>query len=64
MKTPAKTLITLLLLVAFGGAIEIAQYFVPTRSCDWHDLLADIAGIGLGICISRVLGVRRRSSAR
>lgn len=51
-------------LVAYGAAIEIAQYFVPTRSCDWRDLLADIAGIGLGICISLVFGTRRSSSAR
>lgn len=45
-----------LALVAYGAAIEIAQYFVPTRSCDWYDLLADISGVGVGICISLALG--------
>ncbi|MEO7889596.1 MAG: VanZ family protein [Vicinamibacterales bacterium] len=49
-------------LVAYGAAIEIAQFFVPTRSCDWHDLLADIVGIGTGICISLVLEAGRQSS--
>lgn len=34
---------------ALGGLIEIVQLFVPGRSCDWHDLLADAVGIGLGV---------------
>jgi VanZ family protein len=38
-----------LALLAFGGAIEIAQIFLPPREGDWWDLLADGVGIGLGL---------------
>ncbi len=36
----------------FGGAIEIVQAFVPGRSCEWEDLLADAMGAVLGTCIA------------
>lgn len=36
-------------LLAYGGAIEIAQGFLPPRSGDWLDLLADGVGIALGL---------------
>jgi VanZ family protein len=32
-----------------GCAIELIQLFVPGRSCDWHDLVADTVGIVLGL---------------
>ncbi len=35
-------------LLAFGGLIEVLQHFVPGRSADWEDLLADAIGIVLG----------------
>ncbi len=35
-------------LLCFGGAIEIAQSFTPTRSAEWGDLLADIVGMAVG----------------
>ena len=38
-----------LALLAFGGAIEIAQSFLPPREADWADLLADGAGTLLGL---------------
>lgn len=34
--------------LAFGGLIEVAQLFVPGRSSEWADLLADAVGIGFG----------------
>lgn len=37
-----------LALVAYGGAIEVLQLFVPGRSAEWGDLLADAVGVGLG----------------
>ena len=43
-------------LLAFGGLIEIGQAFVPTRSCDWADLLADSVGIAVGAGLA--MGVR------
>jgi len=38
----------LLGMLALGGLIEIAQYFVPGRSCEWLDLGADALGIVCG----------------
>lgn len=49
-----------LVLVAYGAAIEIAQYFVPTRSCEWSDLVADIVGITIGFCLSALTLGRQR----
>lgn len=38
----------LLALFGYGGLIELLQMFVPNRSAEWSDLLADAIGIGLG----------------
>jgi VanZ family protein len=38
----------LLALIAYGGLIEVAQYFVPGRSSEWADLAADAVGIACG----------------
>lgn len=35
-------------LLAYGGAIELAQLYVPGRECEWADLLADGIGIAIG----------------
>ena len=35
--------------LAYGGGTEIAQYFLPPRSAEWLDLLADAVGISLGL---------------
>lgn len=37
------------LLLAYGVALEIAQHFLPPRSADWHDVVADGAGVALGL---------------
>lgn len=43
-------------LLALGAAIEIAQAFTSWRSGEWADLLADAAGIALGLWLApRVL---------
>ena len=39
-------------LLAYGGAIEIAQTFLPPRSGEWVDLLADSVGIALGLALA------------
>ncbi len=36
-------------LLAYGGAIEIAQSYLPPRSGEWFDLLADAVGIAIGL---------------
>jgi VanZ family protein len=42
-------------LMVYGGAIEIAQMFVPGRSCEWGDLLADGIGIAVGMQLATVM---------
>lgn len=42
-------------LLAYGGLIEVLQQFVPTRSAEWADLLADAIGIGIGTLVSALL---------
>lgn len=34
---------------AFGAAQEMLQYFLPNRTCDLFDLLANAAGAGLAV---------------
>lgn len=34
--------------LAYGAAIEFAQQFVPGRSSEWTDLLADAIGVAFG----------------
>jgi len=36
-------------LLVYGGLIEVLQLFVPGRSAEWGDLLADGIGIVFGI---------------
>ena len=36
-------------LLAYGGLIEILQSFVPGRTSEWGDLLADGIGIAFGM---------------
>jgi VanZ family protein len=56
------TLWVLLGVFGLGCAIELVQLFVPGRSCEWQDLLADSAGIGLGLAVA--LAVLRLVNAR
>jgi VanZ family protein len=42
-------------LFAFGGLIEVLQRFVPGRSSEWGDLLADAIGIACGALIAAAL---------
>lgn len=46
---PRQWLLLVVALLAYGGAIEVAQSFVPPRSGDWADLLADSLGIAIGL---------------
>jgi VanZ family protein len=46
---PRRWVVLFAVLLAYGGAIEIAQSFLPPREADWEDLLADSVGISLGL---------------
>jgi VanZ family protein len=49
----------LLALLGYGGLIELLQMFVPNRSAEWSDLLADAIGIGIGaLAAASVLRLR------
>jgi VanZ family protein len=39
-------------LTTFGVLIEVGQGMIPYRSAEWMDLVADIAGIGIGLIIA------------
>lgn len=54
------------LLFALGLGIEIGQLYVPGRSADWADLLADAVGIalGLGIAAGLAQSLERRRQPR
>jgi VanZ family protein len=50
-----------LALLAFGGLIEVVQYFIPGRDSEWNDLAADsvgiVAGALLALCAQRLQGL-------
>jgi len=50
-------------LVAFGGFIEVVQAFVPGRSSEWADLLADGVGIAVGLAVLEAVQRLRGSAA-
>ncbi len=53
-----------LLLLAYGGAIELVQLQVPGREGEWADLLADAVGIAIGLCAAGcVLALRKKLAA-
>jgi VanZ family protein len=57
----------LLGLLAYGGLIEVLQLFVPGRSAEWGDLVADAIGIALGAALAAFLvrlGLRQRLATR
>ena len=43
-----------LTLLAFGGAIELAQVFTPARVADARDLMANMLGQFLGVTAARL----------
>jgi VanZ family protein len=53
-------------LLLLGALIEVAQLYVPGRSSDWQDLLADAGGIAIGMTIGTLLTRRleRRKARR
>ena len=50
---PNRLLIIAVGLVGFGAGIEIVQAYVPARSTEFADLLADVVGIIIGLAATR-----------
>ena len=57
--TPRTIVLTLSAIVAFAAADEWHQRFIPTRSADPADWVADVAGATLGIASFGALKLRR-----
>lgn len=49
---------------AFGAFTELQQHFVPTRSMEFGDFLADAAGSAVGLGIFAAWALRRREFSR
>ncbi len=52
---PARIRLLSVCLLAFGGAIELAQAATGWRHGDWADLLADGIGLVVGLLLARLL---------
>lgn len=57
----AGAVLALLVTGAIAAADEVQQLFLPGRSADWEDLLADLAGAIIGLLLSRMFIGRPRS---
>jgi VanZ family protein len=49
---------------AFGACTEVQQHFVPTRSMEFGDFLADAAGAAIGLAIFAAWALTRREFSR
>jgi hypothetical protein len=47
-----KIVLTLAALYIFGGMTEVAQHFLPPRTCDPLDFLEDVVGATLGLVVA------------
>jgi VanZ family protein len=61
---PASRAPAMATLLGYGGLIEVAQSFTPTRSAEWADLLADAAGIACGSLLAAAAAAAGRWRAR
>ena len=50
-----RRIVALCAMVVLGGVIEILQLYVPGRSSEWGDLLADAIGVGAGAIVAALL---------
>ena len=53
---------TILICLLYGALDELHQSYVPGRSCDVFDLIADVCGAGLAVA-GALLWERRRSAS-
>ena len=52
-KKVPRLIVTLILVILFGAITEIMQAYVPGRSCDYRDLIADSIGVILATLVAR-----------
>ncbi len=63
VRTARAALLALALASLYGASDELHQAFVPTRSCDPRDWLADTLGAGLGALLFAALASWRGSGS-
>lgn len=51
-----QALVAMLLMLAYGAAIELVQMQLAERSAEWKDLFVDLFGIALGAAAYRIGG--------
>ncbi len=56
--------LALLLAVAFAAVTEVQQHFIPSRSMELGDFLADAGGAALGLAAFVAMARRRRELSR
>jgi len=49
-------LLVVVLMLAYGGLIEVLQGYLPSRQSEWKDFGVDIVGVGLGLVLHHFLG--------
>ena len=52
---PGRMLSIVFGLLAYGGTIELLQSLTPLRFAEWGDLLADAAGIFVGLAVGQAM---------
>lgn len=53
------------LLIFFAGLSELSQYWIPYRSSNWLDMLANVQGIGAGlVVISTIMLLKKLRTKR
>jgi VanZ family protein len=57
--TGGTSLSTMVLATLYGASDEAHQFFVPGRTCDWHDLLADAVGAATGVALIWLIALAR-----
>ena len=54
---PVRVMAVLAGLLVYGVLIEVLQSFTPSRSGDWHDVVADAVGLAVGWGISKLVSL-------
>jgi VanZ family protein len=52
------------LLITFAGLSELSQYWIPYRSSNWLDMLANIKGIGAGLVVISIIILFKKFGAK
>lgn len=54
---PERIAVSLVMLLAYGGLIEVLQSFTPDRQADFIDVVADGTGLLIGTIIAKLFAV-------